>query len=51
VSFFYEIDAAMRDWASVWPIALSNHKDDHDSKEDTDPEYGVIQMKTPQMGL
>ena len=36
--FSYEIDAAMRDQASVQPLALSNHKDDDNSKEDTDPE-------------
>ena len=35
---FYEIDAAMRDQASVQPLALSDHKDDDNSKEDTDPE-------------
>jgi len=28
----------MRDWASVQPLALSDHKDDDNSKEDTDLE-------------
>ena len=38
MSFSYEIDAAMRDWASVQPLALSDHKGDDNSMEDTDPE-------------